>query len=310
MTRDVENVDFRRGAYGKSLGDMWSLDETPTLVNTTLNKGILAVTELRSELPNAGLNDPVPLEDSYIIAVQLRPYKGRLWLDGKEVSEASTVAGGFHIYDLKRDTLADLQSTFHCLQFYLPRVALEAVAEDSGLRGFAHIHEFNDGSRRDEVLHALSLSLLPSLANPELADAMFVDHVSLAITHHVLHGHGDFQGRSVGRLGSRLSPGQERLAKEYLLSRLHGKAELAEVARLCGLSPGYFLRAFKQTTGMPPYAWLQSMRIARARNLLAGTEISTAEVALICGFSSQSHMTRIFTQMTGLSPAAWRKRAR
>lgn len=298
------------GAYGRGMADLWQLDDSSSLTNTTVDKGFVAVTQIRSPV-GVGINDPVPLEDASMIAVQLNPYQGRLWLDGREVAEASTVAGGMHIYDLRRDTMADLQSAFHCVQFYLPRATMTAVADDIGLRRFAHLLEYHDGGRQDPVLHGLALSLVPSLATPETADALFVDHVCMAAATHLLRNHGDFRS-SPGEtaLRSRLAPWQERVAKEYLLSRTHGGVSLAELAGLCGLSPGYFTRAFKQSTGQPPYAWLQRMRISRARNLLAGSDLPIAQIALECGFASQSHMTRIFTPLTGMSPAQWRRRHR
>jgi transcriptional regulator GlxA family with amidase domain len=48
-------------------------------------------------------------------------------------------------------------------------------------------------------------------------------------------------------------------------------------------------------------------RVKRAKELLRGTSTSIAEIALACGFSDQSHLTRVFSKTFGISPGAWRR---
>jgi AraC-like DNA-binding protein len=79
------------------------------------------------------------------------------------------------------------------------------------------------------------------------------------------------------------------------------------LAEQCGLSVNYFSRAFKECTGLPPHQWLIRRRIEVARALLSNPDISLAEVALICGFADQSHFTRVFSRVMGISPGAWRR---
>jgi AraC-like DNA-binding protein len=85
---------------------------------------------------------------------------------------------------------------------------------------------------------------------------------------------------------------------------------LTEVARECGLSRGYFTKAFKARTGLTPHQWRQRYRIDRAKTLLLETKFDVAEIALECGFADQSHLTRVFARMVGDSPASWRRRRR
>ena len=70
------------------------------------------------------------------------------------------------------------------------------------------------------------------------------------------------------------------------------------------------LCAFKQITGMPPHRWLLMQRVTRAKDLLRGTITPIAEIALTCGFSDQSHLTRVFSKTFGISPGAWRRQWR
>jgi AraC-like DNA-binding protein len=58
---------------------------------------------------------------------------------------------------------------------------------------------------------------------------------------------------------------------------------------------------------MPPHRWLMHRRIARAKDLIRRGEDAFAGIALACGFSDQSHLTRAFAKATGLTPGRWRK---
>jgi AraC family transcriptional regulator len=105
-----------------------------------------------------------------------------------------------------------------------------------------------------------------------------------------------------------LAPWQRDQAVRLLLSNLSSDLPIAALARHCGLSRSYFARAFKVSTGLPPHRWLMRRRIQCAQDMLEGTSESIAEIALGCGFADQSHLTRVFHAIVGVSPAAWRRR--
>ncbi|WP_212912072.1 AraC family transcriptional regulator [Streptomyces sp. TS71-3] len=103
-------------------------------------------------------------------------------------------------------------------------------------------------------------------------------------------------------------PGARRIAlavRDRLAEELLAPPSLAELAALFGLSRYQVLRAFRDTLGMPPYAWLAQHRVARARTLLdAGHR--PAEAAGLVGFADQAHLTRWFRRVMGVTPAAYR----
>jgi AraC-like DNA-binding protein len=100
---------------------------------------------------------------------------------------------------------------------------------------------------------------------------------------------------------------QARRAEELMLKTLAEDVRLADVARACELSVGHFSRSFRKTFGAPPYRWLQTRRIERSKTLLAETGRPLAEIAVDCGFGEQSHFTRVFSGLVGVSPGAWRR---
>lgn len=71
-----------------------------------------------------------------------------------------------------------------------------------------------------------------------------------------------------------------------------------------GLSKFHLLRVFKAQTGLTPWQFQTQMRIDLARRLLTAGE-PAGQVAVACGFVDQSHMTRRFRQLVGLTPAAY-----
>lgn len=58
---------------------------------------------------------------------------------------------------------------------------------------------------------------------------------------------------------------------------------------------------------MAPHRCLTGLRIEEAKALLAQPHLPLADIALICGFGDQSHFTRVFGQIVGVSPGAWRR---
>ncbi|MGF6805860.1 AraC-like DNA-binding protein [Paraburkholderia sp. Clong3] len=94
------------------------------------------------------------------------------------------------------------------------------------------------------------------------------------------------------------------LMQERLTGDLVEPVTLAEVAKAAGLSPFHAARLFTQSTGLPPHAWRNQVRLQRAlAPLRAGVPVT--DVAAASGFTDQSHFTRHFRRMFGVPPGQW-----
>lgn len=82
---------------------------------------------------------------------------------------------------------------------------------------------------------------------------------------------------------------------------------VAEMAATVGLSESWFANVFKQTTGKTPLQWQLGKRIGHAKRLLAESDFTVAGIAAHLGFSDQAHFTKVFRQIEGDTPAAWRR---
>jgi AraC-like DNA-binding protein len=94
--------------------------------------------------------------------------------------------------------------------------------------------------------------------------------------------------------------------RDLLAERLADPPTLAELAMLTGLSQFALLRAFRAATGLPPHAYLNQLRVRRARRLL-DDGLPAAEVAARTGFADQAHLTRHFKRVVGVPPAAYQR---
>jgi AraC-like DNA-binding protein len=106
-----------------------------------------------------------------------------------------------------------------------------------------------------------------------------------------------------------LAPWQKRKVQSYMMERLGEPLHVEELARRVSLSTNHFSRAFKESFGVPPHAFIIRARVERAGELLLTTSERIAEIALSCGFADQAHLCHCFRRAVGMSPAAWRRHA-
>lgn len=94
------------------------------------------------------------------------------------------------------------------------------------------------------------------------------------------------------------------IAREYLRAHYAKSVKLVDLATVCDTSPFHLVRSFRDAVGMPPHAYLTQVRSNHARDmLLRGVPVSSA--AYRCGFADQSHLTRTFKRIFGVTPGAY-----
>jgi AraC-like DNA-binding protein len=105
---------------------------------------------------------------------------------------------------------------------------------------------------------------------------------------------------------ARHSPASIRAVRELLHERLADPPALAELAAMTELSQFALLRSFRAETGLPPHAYLNQLRVRRARALL-DQGVAVADVANTTGFADQAHLTRHFKKVVGVPPGAYQR---
>jgi AraC family transcriptional regulator len=292
--------------YGQQLAERLRAEQAQAIVTRVLRTADMAVTETKCDDPVAGLSHSIQREDAYLVALTLRDFPNRLyWEDGRQMPVCNLRPGQVDFHDLKRDPVAVLDKPYHDLFFYLPRGALEAIADDAEA---PRIDELNHGpvAVNDTTISGLGKAILPALGCPDQVNQLFIDHVLLAVGIHVAQTYGGMRPLSPPIRGG-LAAWQARRAKEILSANLDARLPLKEVARECGLSVSHFSRAFRHSMGVAPHDWLLTRRVDAAKEKLRDNRLTLSDVALACGFADQSHLTRVFTSKVGISPGAWRR---
>lgn len=108
--------------------------------------------------------------------------------------------------------------------------------------------------------------------------------------------------------GTGLAAWQIRRVTLYIDAHLASPVKNKDLAAAAKLSCGYFCQAFKDSFGHPPHAYIMRRRVARAKEMLEGTTKPLCQIALDCGFSDQSHFSRIFRRIAGENPRMWRRK--
>jgi len=292
--------------YGQRLADRLRAEQARAIATRVLRTADMAVTETRCDDPAPALSHSIQREDAYLVDLTLRDFPNRqYWEDGRQTPVCDLRTGQVVFHDLRRDPVAFLDKPYHDLFFYLPREALNAIADDADAPRIGDLNHRPVGID-DSTISGIGWTALPALSRPDQASQLFVDHVLLALGAHIAQTYGGMRPQSRTVRGG-LAPWQVRRAKEILCANLDGSVPLKEVARECRLSVGHFSRAFRRTMGVAPHKWLLARRIEVAKERLRDHQLSLSDVALACGFADQSHLTRVFTCMVGLSPGAWRR---
>lgn len=204
---------------------------------------------------------------------------------------------------------------WHMLYFE-PSMLAGAAAELSG----AEVREVELAQPvvHDVLLKRLFERLFAVAVQPPSRDDLAREQALLALIAHLLSAHasrdlGRDLGRDVGRkLGrdtsrhahasSSLSRGPIARAKARIDDDPSAPLTLADLADEAGISRFQLLRSFAHETGLPPHAYRMQRRVVLARQLIA-RGVSLADAAAAAGFADQSHMTRAFVRLLGVTPA-------
>jgi AraC family transcriptional regulator len=201
----------------------------------------------------------------------------------------------------------ELEGELDSLHVYLRRPLVQEVAAELGMDkpGLTLVPRLGE---RDLLIERLALGVREALTDDDAAAGIYVDYLSRALAARLLREHSNCAPAKAGPAKGGLTPAQIAVASDFMEAHLDRPVALAEIAAACGLSPTHFARRFKAAMGVPPHQHLMRLRVERAKRLLQG-HLPIVEIALVCGFAHQEHLTRVFRQVTGMTPASFRRAA-
>lgn len=199
------------------------------------------------------------------------------------------------------DTSVDV---FH---FYFSNTMLAHIADGADIT----LHGLRDQLVVDDPL-LTAMALEAAIAAEEgVSGRLYADTLGAAMALRLLRAHqAGATKTSASKALSRggLSPRSLKLAMDHMMARLSDDIALDDLAAIVGLSPHHFCRAFRQSTGLPPHAWLTARRMEQAQALMvAHPTMGLTEIALSVGYQSQTSFGQAFKRAGGLTPSQWRR---
>jgi AraC family transcriptional regulator len=168
---------------------------------------------------------------------------------------------------------------------------------------------FRDGSLpqlmfQDEGLQRLGGLLADACLQSREVDTLYGEGLSIALQARLCER---FEQQLPNRYRSGLAPWQLRRVFEFFECNLDRRIRVGDLSEIVKLSQSYFCRAFKVSTGYTPHHWQMKIRVERAMELLASREETIADIACRTGFADQAHLSRVFRELVGSTPGAWRR---
>jgi len=202
-----------------------------------------------------------------------------------------------------RDRFTRWAPTSHLTLVMTPYFLARALEETAHL---ADVELVPNWSLRDPHITSLMLTLSSDLKDGSPAGPLYGESLGVALAHYLIRRYsvralreGAYKGgMPTFRLNRVLDFMRQNYAKE---------TRLWELAQLAGMSPHYFCELFKKSTGLTPHQYLTRCRIDQARTLLRSREFGISQVAKATGFADQSHFTKVFRRIVGVTPTQFRQ---
>lgn len=237
------------------------------------------------------------------ISLAPRPVRYLQTQDGKTHS-AIYSKGDISLVPADSSFFARWENPENCLQIQLNKHFLADIAQQIGQNGdcLELLPEFQIRDFQIEAIAGMFLNELPT----ENSNRLYLDSLANVLAIHLLRNHATTKPKLVTYEGG-LPPRQLNRVLDYIDTYLSENIRLADLAQVLDMSPFYFSRLFEKSLGITPHQYLIQQRIEYAKQLLRETELRIIDIALMCGFSSHSHLTKQFRKLTGVTPTNYRK---
>lgn len=178
---------------------------------------------------------------------------------------------------------------------------LARLAGDDGLR-----FERNYAISHPPLEHVLR-ALAAEMHDAGINGPAFTDALTTALSIRIVEMFATpAKTRKSGSTGG-LAPHALTRVREKVEVGLTSELTVSSLADEAGLSPAHFARAFRASTGLPPYQYIVTRRLDEARAALQRPGARVSEIALRFGFADQAHFTRLFRRRFGVTPGQFAK---
>ncbi len=162
------------------------------------------------------------------------------------------------------------------------------------------------GAMADPLIYQIGLSLKADIEAGHPTGKLFGESAATMLAAWLLQQHS-VRSPKLSDYKDGLSRYNLKQILDYIQAHLSQDIKIADLAKVAGMSPYYFICLFKQSMNITPHQYIIQQRIEQAKQLLKNRNLTIVETAFQCGFTSQSHLTNVFRKLTGTTPKAYRK---
>jgi len=264
--------------------------------------GLDATVSLKASFWRSTVEEAKQLGDLDYVSIAMNLGGGRVWRNDES---APTEPGAIAMHPFEGAQWR-FERPVSFVKLYLPFGLVRGVCEALFDRELAPTGLNMPTAIRDQgfcgAVHRIQSNLLVSAPTN-----LVLDSWSLILSEFVVRRFYEYANEhshpSFGRIPAR------NLARvvDYIEGSIDQDLRLGQLANVAAMSVYHFARRFRETVGVSPHAYVLSRRLDRARGMLRHREITLAQVAAACGFSSQAHLTTTFSNAFGVTPGKFRR---
>jgi AraC family transcriptional regulator len=217
----------------------------------------------------------------------------------------STEEGPGTTYILPAGTCDRLRRSAPTNQTFLvmaPHFLARALEETAHL---AYVELISHWNLRDRHIATLMLALHADLEDCSPAGPLYGESLGVALAHYLIRRYSVRAPRELEYKGGMPTVRLNRVL-DFMRQNCEKEMRLWELAQLAEMSPHYFCELFKRSTGLSPHQYSLRCRIDRAKIFLGNYEFTISGVAKATGFVDQSHFTKVFRRIVGVTPTQFR----
>ncbi|GAB4532044.1 MAG: hypothetical protein Tsb0014_16090 [Pleurocapsa sp.] len=220
--------------------------------------------------------------------------------------EGKMTPGEFYLCPAKVSSFTSWKVSDKTLHLILNPNFLEQVARETECLNSEKVELLPILKSQDSQIEQIVRLLFQEMQSNSFGQKLLLESLSDVLAVHLLRNYGVFKPvfrQYTDGLGS------YRLHQtiDYIQTNLDRNLSLELMAKQIGLSRYYFATQFKQAMGISPYQYINQQRIEKAKKLLKQQDRAIADIAFECGFSSQSHFSKVFRQYVSTTPKRYRE---
>jgi AraC family transcriptional regulator len=287
----------------------------PQMFRARLNGRVLASSEaldwpglqvMKAHLESGEAIAPPVTDNGLCLSLSGAHGRLRRRLTGDRLEQSWCRTGHVHITPARREAWWQGDQPCEILLIFLREALFSRVARETFDRDPVRVELQPRFGLRDGMLEHTGRLLLNEIETPQPGGRLFVESLANALAVHLLRNHSSHVPTE-RRTKNGLPASRLRRVLDYIEAHLDDGLSLEQMAALAGYSAFHFARLFKVATGRSPHQYVIESRVARAQDLLKGSQTPTAEIAYAVGFSSQSHFVTAFRKAVGVTPRVYRQ---